>query len=659
MDTRTIKLDLSEQAKETFVGGFTSDNFNSSAQNLLTSFDVLYTIFARYDRLIEFDLLSAQGIVTDSQGAVIDYTASHPAAAVAVTALFASIGVVTTYFHLNYLKKIKNNQSTHFIKEELAAAIEAEQAEPAKSVHDINYYLDLVLSDNEDLQKKYEKVKLDGSKLIITYKKPAAAQTEATEPAQNSGWFNSPAWQSAKKSFFKVASVSWETLNLTAFTYWILWIGTGLFTGQFGTGVAGLSPAMGFGIPIAIGLTYPLIKAFRYLKDRYYGKSASAALTDEPAPTPEDNKNGCELMRRALVRRLFEMEKARLQAQLDTYKVKYIPEPVNVANAAENQPASKLDQKILSLGKGKWKKTAVTLIATIGGTFVALQYGAWIISDILNMVANITIGAPIVQLVLGSLMIAAAGIFGIYKAVERFYQVKDHEANQKISVFEQQKLDLKSLENRLEASQKNIAIQEKKLGITPGTDLPRYDEKQFFTDISRRGPTVWTTFKKVCTRALQFLNGGLTGIFLARLFFVKGTAIALPFVAATLSNPITIGILVGAGIAYGAFKFYQFHEQRKEEHAQKLLAEREERIECLKQEVIIAEMREKLYTTRVELRETVEDYSIPSTTVKPEPSYSKIANTTLFGGQPRRYSDSDIPDIDSAPVITPPPKSAA
>jgi hypothetical protein len=650
MNLRTVSIDLSEQAKQTFAGGFSSDNYSSSAQNLLSVFDIFYTLFARYDRLIEFDLLNVQGVQTQSQGFVIDTTAGHPAAAAIVTLLFASSAIISTYFHLNYLRKIKNNHSTHFIKEELEAAIKAEQAKSLLPVHDINYYLALIVEDNPDLKDKYHEVKLDGAGLKMSYKLPAVAQTAEPEVevvhnvgAQGAGAGAEIEVKKPKLSRFQkfsrtVVSPAWQALNLSAFTYWIMWIGTGLFTGKFDLGISGVSPWVAFGIPIAVGLAYPVIKTINYFRHR------SAAVVEESAATPEDKKNGTELIRRAMLRRLFELEKAALKVQLDAHKFVDEPEPVQAVDAPLT---NKLDSKISTLGKGRWKKTAVTLIATAAATFVGLQYGTWLISDILTTVANITIGAPIVQLVLGSLVMAAAGIYGIYKAVERFNQVNDHAANPQLSATAQQQLELSQLENRLEASQRNIALLEKQLGET-STKLPHYQEEQFFSDISRRGASSWTNVKKFATRSVYFINGCLTGIFLARLFFIKGTALALPFAAATFSNPVTIGILVGAGLVYGAFKVYQYHQRRKEEGAELLFSQRAERVECLKQEVIIAGMRERLYTARVAQQNLA---AAAAPTLPAEPVLTNAGAVLLF--RPRSYSEGATPPKNSEPISVP------
>jgi hypothetical protein len=68
--------------------------------------------------------------------------------------------------------------------------------------------------------------------------------------------------------------------------------------------------------------------------------------------------------------------------------------------------------------------------------------------------------------------------------------------------------------------------------------------------------------------AYHFLNFGMTGAFVARTIFIRGlTAFLLPGLAAAvcLSNPITIGILVGAFVAWGFYKYYTYRKAQNEQ----------------------------------------------------------------------------------------------
>jgi hypothetical protein len=647
MRSRTIKIDLSAQAKSTFASQFSSANYSSTAQSLLVPFDLLYTYVFRYNRLLSVDLERAEGIdVSTTQGAAIDFTAFHPAIGAIITATFATVALVTSYFHIRYLKKAKAKDSTHSIKEQLDAAIQAEKDKPQLlPIFDINYYLAKVLKSRRDLQAKYEKVAIEGDYMKITLSNQQPAPVAAAPDPQ-------PNWYDKLKKFGSLVSrkmlgPAWEALALTSYSYWILYIGAGIFTGKFGVGVEGLTPILGFGIPIAIGLTYPLIKIYRYFKNRRNPAVGAITENEEPvdaATLKETEKNTSSLLRSALLLREFEREKAILQEHLQDYGIEDKPEPFT--EEEDTIAVSKLDARIATLGQGKWKKTAVAFMATMVGTYVAAQYGAWVVSDFLNSVASITIGAPIVQIVLGTIMMVGAFSYGLYKAIERFFEVKVHATNPKVSVAQAQQKELSNLEKRLENSQKNIAELEAKLDLLP-VNSPRYDQEEFLNDANRQRPTIWSSIKKIAAGSIQVINGITTGAFIARVFFVKGTAIALPFAAASLSNPITIGILVGLGLAYGAFKFYQYHQQRKEEHAKLLLEQRDERIEFLKQEVVIAGMREKLYNAMA--KKMNEAASITQAKVPVPQPLTNALNHTVFA-RPRNMSVGTSPAVGSPAV---------
>jgi hypothetical protein len=672
MDPKHITLDLSAKAQDSFGGLLSSDNYGSSVQSLLVPCDLLYTYAFRYGRLVTTDMPAAKGINVITQGPMIDYTATHPWVAAVITVTFATVALVNAAFHIRTLKRKKERAdkiSTQQIKEKLEADIDAELASrPAVKIHDINYYLGIVLSTDPVLKEKYDSVKIEGDKLKMNLKPAAPAAPAATEVVHHTGPqgtqstsvvtipSSSPTdnWQTKLANGFnnfsrKVLSPAWEMLGLTAFTYWIMWIGMGIFTGQFGLGISGVSPVIAFGIPILAGLAYPVIKVANYFKNR--GKKQVGVINDpneelDEKKRAEGDKNASELMRRALLLRDYELERDYLKTQLADRGIAFEPEADAQADAASNTQASEMDKKILSLSKGKWKKTAVTLFATIVGTYVGAQYGSWIVTDILSTVTNFTVGLPVVQIVLGTALMALAAGYGVYKAVQRYFEVKEY--GPKISAIDLQQSAISTLEKTLQEKQKAIASLEQKLGANlvaykPFSQGPSAKE-HLFADSYGSPPTVWSTVKKAATRVFHFVNGACTGIFLARLLFLKGQAIALPFVAASFSNPVTIGVLVGVGVLYGAFKLYQYHQERKEEHAKALLDRREERLQCLKQEVELAGLREKLYTAQVSALPAIEA-SRPR--AKSAVVSIKDAKVTFFAEppseRPRSYSENDKP----------------
>jgi hypothetical protein len=98
---------------------------------------------------------------------------------------------------------------------------------------------------------------------------------------------------------------------------------------------------------------------------------------------------------------------------------------------------------------------------------------------------------------------------------------------------------------------------------------------------------------------IKFIDGCCTGIFIARAFIVKNSAIALPKIMIfSFSSPVTIGILIGAGLLFGAFKAGEYILSRHYAYGQDLLKTRTERLEYLKNEVEIADLREKLFIAK-------------------------------------------------------------
>ena len=598
-----IRLDLAAGARKAQMS---ADNYSNLVQGVLVPADLLYTYAFRYGRLIAYDLPSAHGISVATQGPMIDYTMQHPLVGAAVTVAVAGVSAATTYYEYKRQKKFLDNHSYKAIFDTFENA-SAPVEKPADNLDDINDYLLKVLEDDAALREKYElfAVDLQTKKFVVILKDHTKEEDELAikKEAEKPGLF--------KKFTNKVLSPLWEALCLSSFTYWILWVGSGIITGQFGVGIAGVPTAVAFGLPLLAGLAYPAIKIYNYFKNKRKSPQVGiAADENEPQATDDLSKqteiDACALLRRALLRREFEMQKKALRAQINELGGE--PNPENVAAASAEQAddmaaVNSIDEKISGLTKNKWTKTAVTLISVMGGTFIALQYGAWLVTDILNTLSVAVLGIPAISMILGAGMMVLAGVYGLYAAYNRYKEVGKHQANEKIIALKDNQLELNNLEARLKNNQDKIASYEKKLELAPAPVINKYVEEQFFNDVTRPGPSKWTRFKKIATRAFHFINGVCTGIFLGRIFLVKGTAIALPFAAAMLSNPITIGVLAGIGVLYGSFKLYQYIERRKEERALQLFEQRAERIACLKQEVELSGLREQLLSIEVKNKE--------------------------------------------------------
>jgi hypothetical protein len=412
----------------------------------------------------------------------------------------------------------------------------------------------------------------------------------------------------------------WQSTVLMSFVYWIEWIGGGIFTGDFNPwGVAGVPNALAFGLPVLAGLTYPVIKIYNY----YTNKPSN--IPNEPTLDEQDEaeKDMSILLRRALALREYVISKKDLlkninsyQSEVNRHKVESLgqPRPVESTRKKDESTVStskkptlvydKMDEEIKQLRDPKrlWAKPTIAFFSVALGSYVGLQYCTWI----LTALANLLFGASVKVAMLtaaGIPLLAGAALYGLYQAYEAYQgQVK---LNSK-RVLSPEQADLEKKEHdEIAQLERELAELRLKLGgnsfAMQFTKTPvNHLETQFFADPKRHGPSKWTGLNKFGARAFQFINGGCTGIFLARVFFVEGSAISLPFAAAAFSYPVTIAILAGVGAVFGAFKVYEYTQSRNDAHLKNLIDTRTERLECLRREVDLLSLSVNLRTVKAE-----------------------------------------------------------
>jgi hypothetical protein len=592
-----------------FVADLSSDDYNELMQSGLTTLDILDTYFFRYSKVLANDIPSANGEHVTTQGFAIDYSALHPAFAVVATASFASLAITSVYYEYKRQKKVKLNSSYHYIYHQfhkLPASVNPDKGR----IKDIKDYLEVIIKEDPDLKQEYNSISINpcGNSIDFDAKKLPEVKKENL-------------WTKLKN---RVIYPIWASLSIASFTYWILWIGIGIVTGNFAVvGIDSLPPVVAFGLPVLSGLIYPFLNIYNYFKYRVKVESPAENLEvkkQDMILRTQASQHICSIFRRAIIRREFDFKKAQLLALYG-----YSEKDVKADSESDNNVhAPSIDKPITSLGKNKWKKATVALISTVGGTYVAAQYGSWIIMDLINIVANISSVLPLVNFVVGIVLLTVTGLYGIYKGYERYNSVKAN--NNLLDIKENQKLI--NLEERLENLKKFVHAKKLELGLPlKSTKHIKRDVEKYFDDIHRRDPNKWTRTKKILKRAFQFVNGFTTGAFIARIFFIKGTVTALPFVAAAFSNPITIGVIVGIGVLYGAFKTYEYHQKRKEERAQLLLAKRAEKITFLKQEIDLAVLEEKLITLKIQDKYK-SGINLSSETITPNNTQPKIITSS-------------------------------
>jgi hypothetical protein len=625
-----IRLDLDNLVKATFVGSLSSNDYDELVQSALTPLDLLYTFAFRYARVIDYDIPTAEGTPINFDSEIFRFTSQHLALSIPTTVLFLGLAAAGTYNEYSKQKKKKNNSSYKFIYDKFQNVTESLE-DRDKRIFDMNYYLSLIVREDEELKKKYHYIKINPRTNTLNFKPIESIKVDKV-----------PFLTQVKN---KVIKPVWTSLNIASFVYWILWIGMGVFTGNLlGVGIFALPPEVSFGLPILAGLFFPAKKIYNYVRDkiRNKGETKEEKLKQEQDILQTDAaKNvATKLFRRALLRREYDLKKLALLNQLAEYNVGPTNTPLHIDKIAAS--ASHIDKPILSLTKNKIKKAAMMFFSAIGGTYVAMQYGAWIVTDMLNVSFNIAASIPVLNIV-GAVLSAITIGYGIYKAYQKYHSLKELEKDATIIELKQNNR-LIDLEATLEKLQKSIAAKKEILGIPVASNINiKHNEEQFFNDIHRRGPTKTTQLKKFLKRAFHFTNGFCTGAFLARLFFVKGTALILPVAAVVFSNPITIGIIVGVGLIYGAFKAYEYHLNRKEERAKLLLGQRVERMECLQQQVELAKLERKLLTTQIK---HVNSNAQPASAIK-QAAPTLVSSKNLFQSQrrARSLSEGDMPQI--------------
>ena len=627
-----IRLSLSAKETAGYLRNLSSNSYNDLMQSALTPLDLLYTFAYRYARVIDFDIPTAHGDPVNTNSEVFNFTSQHLALTIPTTAFFLAIAAAGTYNEYKQQTLKKNNGSYQYLYNRFqatSAAIEAEN----KRIFDLNYYLSLILREDAVLKKKYRSIKLnlEGDEPVLEF--DAIKDIKPTVVTRLTR---------AKERLIKPA---WNALNIASFVYWILWIGVGVFTGNLaGAGVHALPDMVAFGLPVFFAMLYPIKKIYNYIRD----KKAQHGVTPEEKKAEEQTAlqtaaaqvNACGILRRSLLRRDYDLRKEKLLEQLDALGVKSYEKPLDLTKTPGR--AAGMDQQILTLTKKKKRKAVMAFLSAVGGTYVAFQYGAWIIMDFLEEAAKLAASIPLLN-VLGVALLGTTVLYGVYKACQRYstLQKNEKQANLQALAHNQRALDL---EKELKHLNQFIAFKQNKLGIAklPAENI-QHDQDQFFTDVNRRGPSRMTRVKKILKRAFHFVNGFCTGAFLARLFFVQKTAIILPAAAVAFSNPVTIGIIVGVSLLYGAFKAYEYHLNRKEERAKLLLEQRTERLDCLRQQVELARLENELLSAKIKQAKpkevTSEDTLVLARNIfKPIPvSELKKLRSLEEGDMPRFY----------------------
>ncbi|HSW68903.1 MAG TPA: hypothetical protein VLI69_01925 [Gammaproteobacteria bacterium] len=608
-----VELSLSPGG-ECFLKKLSSDEYEGLVFEAFFPADMLYTFAFRYPKLLWCDIPGDD----HTSGFGIDYTMHNPAATIVSTLIVLAFAAANFYREYRKQKNAKDSNSYKNIygqlnkeDDELAKMIERQMAaanmqkfKKEKAMEWMNRYLEDILQKDEELQKKYNSIKIANNKLVFDCKAAVPQAPEKPAPWYSRGfnWVNK-----------KILGPAYETISISSFAYWLLWIGAGIYTGVFAAGVVGLSVSVMFGVPLAFGFVYPLVKTINYISSWWKSNALKNKAKEMQDPPTHDQVNTAKedavgILRRVILRRKYEFAKECLMSELDPDNKNGILDEKNevrVEDLDQYAGSSVVNAQIASLTKTSGvKKAGMTFISSTMGTYVGVQYAAWITTDFLTQVASIASNIPVVNLIAGWALLAVSVARGIYKAATGDYARQKTKTQALDMLAKKQQGDFGNLELLYQRKLNNINELKKQLGpdqsrLNPMIKLFETDDPQFLEGKNPIQNSRMTSIKKVLTRALTFTNAVTTGAFVTRIFLIKGTAIFLPFAAAAFSNPVTIGLVIGIGLLYGAFAAYEHHLKRKEARAKEELKKGAERIDYLKQQIRVAELTERVLKDRV------------------------------------------------------------
>lgn len=379
------------------------------------------------------------------------------------------------------------------------------------------------------------------------------------------------------KKAIKIADETSNSLGLISFTYWIFYITAASFTGVFDVGVSGVTPLLGFGLPLLVGLAYAGWKLRNWYKNRKKNLKVRGefnALTEEAALDKE-------------------FENAKTQGKSNS---------VSLDAKLENQPQlSVVPSKTQAVaGPGFSRSSMVNAgIMAMVGTYVGWQYNMWYVTDVLSSVFHVAVEGASQAIGIGIFVVGAlAGIRAIRNAYNAYQQNKlENNATGFIQyLLNDLKPDMKT--NLLKQQQDRVAALEKEVDglagdldtkkICPVLDARLNQYKKFDEESKNK------SWYQKARNFFHVANFGMTGVFIVRTILVRGTtSFLLPGLGAALclSNPWTIGIMVAAGIVWGLYKYYHYRKAKnlaKIEHANqriKLLEKKREILQARQQEL--------------------------------------------------------------------------
>lgn len=374
----------------------------------------------------------------------------------------------------------------------------------------------------------------------------------------------------------------YKASSLSSYAYWILFIATSIVVGNFAdAGIAGISAWLGFGLPIAVGLGIPIIKARNWLRH-------GGGVSDEEAQLTKTAETDTPVILEKVMKRI------QYKHQVEELKKEYTSICGGTLSETESAASLKAPQDS-SFGAQPAVQAAAALYTSVVSNYGMTQYNAWIISDFLKVVPNLVF-APICGPIIGSLLIAVGLGFGIYDMVTKYREAKKAAAAAGPEALgPQQPLEdiFKERCDTLNELKKTLAARMEKLGLTSENI-----EQSIYAKIVKSTIPEPPASMSLGSMAYRFFDWTATGIFFGRLGLTAGAAVFLPFAAAALSNPVTIGLIVFSGLLYCGIKAYQAYQKKKETDAVEYI----EKIKDMDKQIVLATLAGKNVEKKIELK---------------------------------------------------------
>lgn len=432
-------------------------------------------------------------------------------------------------------------------------ATEQSKQTPEEKLAIVNHVLDKMV-DKKNIGSKYREIKVElvnnKPKLVLTFRKDIKrSNDESTQPmlgSKNDFKISDDVKRpSTFRKFLSKFGAFYTAVSFSSFAYWLLFISAAVFTGNFAeAGIQGVSAWAAFGLPVVFGGGY------LGLKVRNWFKNGGARVSDEHARLTKIAKDDAPSLLNDLN---FNLEMSRVHEEN-----KALSKNLNVMY---KYPEARTFDGKNQLGQDIGSRTGAEFYTSAMSTFNQAQFQGWIIGDFLKVVCMVSLAAPLFGPIVGGIMAGASLIFGGIEAYKKHKKLKETEAETKPE-NNTQNYTIEQLQQKLAANVEELRVKVKTLRAS-GMTLSPILEKEFPKPPEKTG-----TFSKI----YNFFDRTASGIFFGRLMSVAGTTIFLPFVAIAASNPITIAILITAGILYASVKAYQDYHAKQEADTKALIA---------------------------------------------------------------------------------------